>query len=297
MWFPIDQPEYYDDPAHADEVDVVRDAARVVAVEGRRGPAGVRRRLRGGRATSFPPNFGDDLLDKPDAQRQWRWDQQHGMWGYIDPTDTKSWLRHLDYYVKLHQLADESLGTVLGALEEAGACDDTIIIFTSDHGDMCGSHGLRIKGPFVYEEIMHVPCYVSAPGITTPGSQSGALATHVDLASTICALGGVDPRRNRRCKGVDLSPVLERPATERARPRAVRARHRAHREHQQHALRDPRVLRRADEVRALLRRRWRQAVERVLGEGPRLEALRRRRRVRRPGARVVRPRARIRTRW
>ena len=106
----------------------------------------------------LPANFGDDLLDKPDAQRQWRWDQQHGLWGYIDPSDKKSWLRHLDYYVKLQQMADESLGTVLAALEESGAYDDTIVIFTSDHGDMCGSHGLRSKGPFVYEEIMHVPC-------------------------------------------------------------------------------------------------------------------------------------------
>ncbi len=76
-------------------------------------------------ATTLPPNFGDDLLDKPAAQRQWRWDQQHGLWGYIDPSDTKSWLRHLDYYVKLQRMADESLGTVLGALEESGAYDDT----------------------------------------------------------------------------------------------------------------------------------------------------------------------------
>jgi arylsulfatase len=133
------------------------------------------------------------------------------MWGYIDPGDTKSWLRHLDYYVKLQRMADESLGTVLGALEESGAYDDTIIIFTSDHGDMCGSHGLRSKGPFVYEEIMHVPCYVRAPGITTAGSQSAALATHVDLASTICALGGVDPSSQPSLKGVDLSPVLRAP--------------------------------------------------------------------------------------
>ena len=71
-------------------------------------------------------------------------------------------------------MADESLGTVLGALEETGAYDDTIVIFTSDHGDMCGSHGLRSKGPFVYEEIMHVPCYVQgARASRTPGSQIG----------------------------------------------------------------------------------------------------------------------------
>src|SRR5205807_3474960 len=111
---------------------------------------------------------------------------------------------------KLHELADESLGTVLGALEETGAYDDTVIIFTSDHGDMCGSHGLRSKGPFVYEEIMHVPCYVRAPGVTTPGSQSGALATHVDLPSTICELAGATAGSSLH--GVDLTPILRDPS-------------------------------------------------------------------------------------
>jgi arylsulfatase len=133
------------------------------------------------------------------------------MWGYIDPRDTKSWLRHLDYYVKLHQLADESLGTVLSALEASGVYDETAVIFTSDHGDMCGSHGLRSKGPFVYEEIMHVPCYMKVPGMTQPGTQTSALGTHVDLASTICAIAGVDPSSQPSLKGVDLTPALSSP--------------------------------------------------------------------------------------
>ncbi len=42
-----------------------------------------------------------------------------------------------------------------------------MVIFTSDHGDMCGSHGLRSKGPFVYDEIMRVPLYIRVPGVTT----------------------------------------------------------------------------------------------------------------------------------
>jgi arylsulfatase A-like enzyme len=159
----------------------------------------------------LPPNFDDDLLDKPGTQRQWRWDQQHGLWGYIDPLDTKSWLRHLDYYVKLHEMADVSLGTVLGALDETGAYDDTTIIFTSDHGDMCGSHGLRSKGPFVYEEIMHVPLQVRAPGVTQPGTQTAALGTHVDLASTIVALAGLEPAAFPSLRGVDLTPALADP--------------------------------------------------------------------------------------
>ena len=209
MWFPIDQPGY--DDRHPDEV---RRARKILewAKWKEDDVLPVFDTAYDEVCDTLPPNFGDDLLDKPEAHRQWRWDQQHGLWGYIDPGDTKSWLRHLDYYVKLQQMADESLGTVLGALEESGTYDDTVVIFTSDHGDMCGSHGLRSKGPFVYEEIMHVPCSVRVPGVTRPGSQSDALATHVDLASTICALGGVDPATQPSLHGVDLSPVLTDPA-------------------------------------------------------------------------------------
>jgi arylsulfatase len=205
MWFPIDQPWYADE--HPDDVR----RARQVLEWAKWKEDDVLPQFDTHYdevCDTLPPNFDDDLLDKPEAQRQWRWDQQHGLWGYIDPRDTKRWLRHLDYYVKLHQMADDSLGTVLSALDGSGAADDTIVIFTSDHGDMCGSHGLRSKGPFVYEEIMHVPLYVRAPGITQPGTQTNALGTHVDLASTICALAGID----ERFSGTDLSPVLRDPS-------------------------------------------------------------------------------------
>jgi arylsulfatase len=208
MWFPIDQPYY-----QALQPDDVRRARKVL--EWAKWKEDDVLPLFSDHydevCDALPPNFGDDLLDKPDTQRQWRWDQQHGLWGYIDPSDTKSWLRHLDYYVKLHEMADVSLGTVLGALDESGTYDDTIIVFTSDHGDMCGSHGLRSKGPFVYDEIMHVPLQVRAPGITRPGTTTAALGTHVDLASTIVALAGIDPTQQPSLKGVDLTPVLTDP--------------------------------------------------------------------------------------
>jgi arylsulfatase len=229
MWFPIDQPMYHDDPAHAEEVAFVeellalskwKDDEFLPLFTDHYDEV----------CDALPANFGDDLLDKPEAHRQWRWDQQHGMWGYIDPSDTKSWLRHLDYYVKLQQLGDDSLGTVLGALEETGAYDDTIVIYTSDHGDMCGSHGLRSKGPFVYEEIMHVPCYVRVPGMTRAGSQSSTLATHVDLAATICSLAGVDPASQPSLKGVDLSSALGDPSVA-VRDHVLFAHDTAHTEH------------------------------------------------------------------
>src|ERR1700676_2204528 len=210
MWFPVDQPGYRE--RHPDDVASIRAVLESAAWKDD-DPLPVFTDPYPEVVDRLPANFHDDLHTKPEAHRQWRWDQQHGLWGYIDPGDTGAWLRHLDYYVHLHQLADHSLGTVLSALEASGAWDDTAIIFTSDHGDMCGSHGLRSKGPFIYDEIMRVPLYVKVPGVTTPGSVTSSLGSHVDLAATICALGGVDPgRAAATVQGTDLTPILADPA-------------------------------------------------------------------------------------
>jgi arylsulfatase A-like enzyme len=74
---------------------------------------------------------------------------------------------------------------------------------------MCGSHGLRSKGPFVYEEIMRIPLYVRVPGVTSAGSRTDALASHVDLARTVAAIGGVP---DAPMAGHDLTPTLSDPA-------------------------------------------------------------------------------------
>ena len=110
--------------------------------------------------------------------------------------------------MKLHQLGDESLGRVLAALDVAGAVDDTVIVFTSDHGDMCGSHGLRSKGPFNYEEIMRIPLYVRVPGVTTAGTTTESLTSSIDVATTIANLGGADPVDLATFHGNDLAPLF-----------------------------------------------------------------------------------------
>ena len=206
MWFPIDQPEYQ--AAHGDDVAFVRsildsvkwkESDSLPAFTGRYDEV----------FDELPANFDDDLFTKPAVQRQWLYEQQHGLYGYIDPDDTKSWLRHLDYYWRLHQEGDRNLGVVLDALDGSGARDDTAVVFTSDHGDMCGSHGLRSKGPFLYEEIMHIPLYVRVPGVTQAGTRTEALASHVDLAATITAVAGAAAP----LAGRDLSGVLAEPST------------------------------------------------------------------------------------
>jgi arylsulfatase len=210
MWFPVDQPGYRE--RHPEDVAAIRGVLESAAWKDD-DPLPVFTDPYPEVVDQLPANFDDDLHTKPEAHRQWRWDQQHGLWGYIDPADKAAWLRHLDYYVHLHRMADRNLGTVLTALEDSGAWDETVIIFTSDHGDMCGSHGLRSKGPFVYDEIMRVPLYVKVPGVTTAGSVTSSLGSHVDLAATICALGGVDREAwSATVQGTDLSPVLADPS-------------------------------------------------------------------------------------
>lgn len=226
MWFPIDQPGY--EEAHPDEVDAARKLLSLAAWK-EDDPLPVYSGEYEEICERLPENFDDDLHTKPEAHRQWRYDQQHGIWGMIDPSDKHAWLRHLDYYVELHRQADRSLGVVLKALEDSGAWDDTVVIFTSDHGDMCGSHGLRSKGPFIYEEIMRVPLYIRVPGVTRAGTVTEALATHVDLAETICGIAGVatpstsvtamqsgaamQGETRFGTQGVDLQPVLSEPGT------------------------------------------------------------------------------------
>ncbi len=157
----------------------------------------------------LPANFRDDLSSKPTVQHAWRWEENHSMFGWLDLDDERVWRRCLDYYWRLHELNDVHIGTILGALDATGRADETAVVLTSDHGEQAGSHGLRGKGPFAYQEIMHIPLVVRAPGVTTPGTVSEALTSAVDLAPTVCSLAGVERETwSASMSGVDLTPVL-----------------------------------------------------------------------------------------
>ncbi len=159
----------------------------------------------------LPDNFCDDLHTKPEVQRAWRHarNSEH-MVGRIDADDHDTWLRGLDYYAWLHVELDRSLNRLLEALDDLGLYDETVIAYTSDHGDACGSHGLRAKLPCVYDEVMGVPLIVKAPGVQA-GARTPALATHVDLAATLADLGGVGVSDTPTLSGRSLAPVLADP--------------------------------------------------------------------------------------
>lgn len=210
MWFPMDQPWYQ--AANPEHYNSVRDRmndykwGRVDGLPTFELPYDEW-------FTELPANFDDDLHTKPDVHRRFN-QASDASCGHLDRRDKKVWLRQLDYYVKLHQLSDESIGHILAALDDTDGWGNTVVIYTADHGDQCGSHGLRSKGPWNYEETMHIPLYVYAPGITTAGSKTAAMLSHVDLARTIASLGGVPGEAVADWPGRDLSDLLASPTNE-----------------------------------------------------------------------------------
>ena len=166
--------------------------------------------------------------------------------------DERRWLRQLDYYVKLHEMSDASVGLILDAIDEAGATEDTVVVFTSDHGDQCGSHALRSKGPWNYEETMRIPLYVAAPGLTTPGTRSEALTSHVDLTVTVAEMAGVD-LSEADLPGRSLAPPHGQPCGRGPQRDPVRAGLGLVRRPAEHAVRQPGRLRRPLQVLPLLR--------------------------------------------
>ena len=88
-------------------------------------------------------------------------------------------------------MIDDGIGQILECLARTGLRDDTIILFTSDHGDMFGDHGMMLKGGMHYRGCIRVPLLFTGPGITA-GARSG-LVSSLDLAQTILDLAELKP--------------------------------------------------------------------------------------------------------
>ena len=106
------------------------------------------------------------------------------------------------------ELIDDAVGRILATVDRVGAGEDTVVVFTSDHGDMMGDHGLLLKGFMHYRGTLQVPLVIKAPG-RMPG-RTAALASTLDLCPTILDLVGLRPFQG--IQGRSLGPVLADPA-------------------------------------------------------------------------------------
>lgn len=127
-------------------------------------------------------------------------------WGYTMgsvPIENDRWQRFSDYYLNCIRAVDAQVNTLLGELDALGLARNTIVVFTSDHGEMGGAHGLRGKGPFAYQEAIHLPMHVVHPDVAG-GQRCRALTSHIDLVPSLLGMAGVTPTQASEFAGRDL---------------------------------------------------------------------------------------------
>lgn len=159
----------------------------------------------------LPPNFLHQLnRDTPQRARASAQSlHENGYDGDVLQTE-REWRELIARYWGMCSLVDTHIGRILDCLEESGQAEDTLIVFTSDHGDMMGSHGLLAK-TYLFEESVRVPMTVHVPGqtdsrlIRNPVSQVDLVPTLLDLMGrptpadcegeslAACVLHGTEP--------------------------------------------------------------------------------------------------------
>jgi arylsulfatase A-like enzyme len=109
-------------------------------------------------------------------------------------------------YWAMIDLIDAQVGRMIACLERTGQLDDTLVILSSDHGEMLGDHGIYLKGPFFYDGAVRVPFIVSWPGGIEGGRRSDALVEAVDIVPTLLDAAGLP--RHPGIQGRSLWPML-----------------------------------------------------------------------------------------
>lgn len=149
-------------------------------------------------ALGLPPGWTDEI---PPGDRPYR----EGYFGYERLTEPVLRRVVAHYYATISQL-DAQVGRLLDRLRERGRYDDTLIVFTSDHGEYLGFHHLLLKHGPMYDPLVKVPLLVKFP-VGSPAFRRGAtddsLVSLVDLAPTVLSVCGVRPARP--LPGLDLS--------------------------------------------------------------------------------------------
>jgi arylsulfatase A-like enzyme len=144
-----------------------------------------------------PVSFDDDLSTRPGIYRR---SQQ--VWQQLD------WSHFAEAtacYYALCSLIDDQIGRILTALQDLGQMENTIVVFTSDHGDYMGAHRLMLKGIPAFEEAYRIPLILTGPGIPA-GQQVEPIVSLLDLAPTLVSL---TTGSEFLCHGRSLLPLMQ----------------------------------------------------------------------------------------
>ena len=144
-----------------------------------------------GEMDRLPEHFRLTQQAKPDFSA-WRETgfANHGFNSHlVDPAKLR---KDMAVYYGMISFMDQQIGRILDRLDALGVADDTLIVFTTDHGHFLGQHGLTAKGAFHYEDLLRLPFVVRWPNGGVPaGSTSRALQSLVDLAPTFLSACGL----------------------------------------------------------------------------------------------------------
>ena len=157
---------------------------------------------------ALPESRHDDLGDAPEHLR---------IYQSTDPTAQRNWVAPCGYgndellkeaiaaTYGMIEMIDDGVGQITAALQRLGIADDTIIVYTSDHGDMMGDHGLFLKGFMHYRGTLQVPMAIAVPG--KRAQRTTRLSSSIDLGPTLLDLCDVPAFDG--IQGVALTPTLD----------------------------------------------------------------------------------------
>jgi len=134
---------------------------------------------------ALPASWRDDFANKPYMNQR-----DASLWAALNEEQVRTAIAR--YWAYCEQV-DTQVGRVLDALDRSGQAENTLVVFTSDHGDMCGAHRQFIKGWQPYEETYRVPLVMRWPGVIPAGIVCDHLVQLHDLAHTFVDVGGGEP--------------------------------------------------------------------------------------------------------
>ncbi|MDA0348861.1 MAG: sulfatase-like hydrolase/transferase [Verrucomicrobia bacterium] len=143
-----------------------------------------------------PEHFRKTQEENPDFS-DWKEEEgaeMHGCCSHLQ--DKESLAKDIAIYYGMISCMDKYIGQILDKLDELGLTENTLIVFTSDHGHFYGHHGLNAKGPFHYEDVVKVPFIASWPNRIPANAENASLQSLVDLAPTFLNACGLDVPRS-----------------------------------------------------------------------------------------------------
>lgn len=148
----------------------------------------------------LPASYYDEMADKPAIYGRMR-DMRFGQ---LSEREVREGIRHFWAYCTY---LDDMFGQILRALEETGQADNTLVLYTSDHGDYVGEHGLFAKGIPCFKGAYQIPAVVRWPAeISNPGRHVDAFVSEADFAPTFLDVAGCTT--DRHFAGASLLPFL-----------------------------------------------------------------------------------------